>query len=83
MNHKMIEVDNKKIVEIAKEYNKNGALWHNHFLAVKCIYNTSGKFQVVLENEQSGKVYVSNFERQPTETLKLLENLFFEQNKEK
>ena len=79
----MIEVDNKKIVNIAKQYNRDGVLWHNHFLAVKCIYNTSGKFQVVLENEQSGEVYVSNFEKQPTDTLKLLEDLFFKQNKEK
>lgn len=83
MEHKMIEVNNKKIVEIAKQYNKDGVPWHNHFLAVTCIYNASGKFQVVLENEKSGEVYVSNFEKQPTEILKLLENLFFKQNKEK
>lgn len=57
--------------------------WHNHFLAVKCIYNKSGKFQVVLENEQSRKVYVSNFEKQPTDTLRVMEDLFFEQDKEK
>lgn len=74
----MIEVDNKKIVEIARKYNKEEVPWHNHFLAVKCIYNTSGKFQVIIENEQSGEVYVSNFEKQPTELLKLLEDLFFE-----
>ena len=79
----MIEVDNEKIVEIAKHLNEKKIPWHNHFLAVKCVYNKSGKFQVVLENEQSGEVYVSNFERQPTEKLKLLENLFFKQNKEK
>jgi len=82
MNNKMIEVGNKEIVEIARQFNKDGILWHNHFLAVKCIYNTSGKFQVILENERSGKVYVSNFDNQPTETLKLLEDLFFEQDKE-
>lgn len=78
----MIEVSNKEIIEIARQFNKDGALWHNHFLAVKCIYNTSGKFQVILENEQSGEVYFFNFEKQPTDTLKLLEDLFFEQNKE-
>ena len=78
----MTEVNNKEIVEIAKQYNKDGVLWHNHFLAVKCIYNTSGKFQVILENEQTREVYFSNFEKQPTDTLKLLEDLFFEQDKE-
>jgi len=83
MKYKMIEVSNKKIVEIVRQYNRDGVLWHNHFLAVTCIYNTSGKFQVVIENEKSGEVYVSNFEKQPTEILKLLEDLFFEQNKEK
>ncbi|MBU3965594.1 hypothetical protein KKG29_04635 [Patescibacteria group bacterium] len=82
MNHKMIETTNKKIVEIARRFNKEGVLWHNHFLAVKCIYNTSEKFQVILENEQSGEVYFSNFDKQPTDTLKLLEDLFFEQEKE-
>jgi len=81
MDHKMSEVSNKEIVEIARRYNKDGVLWHNHFLAVKCMYNTSGKFQVILENERSGEVYFSNFEKQPTETLKLLEDLFFEQDK--
>lgn len=82
MNRKMIETTNKKIIEIAKRFNKEGVLWHNHFLAVKCIYNTSGKFQVIIENEQSGAVYFSNFDKQPTDTLKLLEDLFFEQEKE-
>ena len=79
----MIEVDNKKIVEIARQYNRDGVLWHNHFLAAKCIYNTSKKFQIVLENEESGEIYVSNFQKQPTAILKLLEDLFFEQDKEK
>lgn len=79
----MIEVDNEKIVEIARQYNKDGVPWHNHFLALKCIYNTSKKFQVILENEQSGEVYFSNFEKQPTEKLRLLEDLFFEQDKKK
>ncbi len=83
MNNKMIEINNEKLVEIAKQFNQNGVPRHNHFLAVKCIYNKSGKFQVVLENEQSGEVYISNFEKQPTGILKLLEDLFFEQNKEK
>lgn len=82
MNYEMTEVSNKKIVEIARRFNKNGVLWHNHFLAVKCIYNTSGKFQVIFENEKSGEVYYSNFDKQPTDTLKLLEDLFFEQEKE-
>lgn len=83
MNYRMIEIGNEKVVEIARRYNMDGIPWHNHFLAVKCIYNTSGKFQVVLENEQSGEVYVSNFEKQPTDTLKLLEDLFFEQDKKR
>ena len=82
MEYKMLEVSNNEIVEIAKDYNKNGIPWHNHFLAVKCIYNKSGKFQVVIENEQTGEVFVSSFEKQPSGTLKLLEDLFFEQNKE-
>lgn len=82
MNHKMTEVSNKEIIEIARQFNKDGVVWHNHFLAVKCIYNISGKFQVILENEKSGEVYSSNFDHQPTDTLKLLEDLFFEQEKE-
>ncbi len=81
MEYKMIEVNNEKIVEIARQYSREGVPWHNHFLAVTCIYNTSGKFQVVLENEQSGEVHVSNFEEQPTKKLKLLEDLFFEQSR--
>jgi hypothetical protein len=78
----MIELTHKEIVEIARRFNKDGISWHNHFLAVKCIYNASGTFQVILENEQSGEVYFSNFDKQPTDTLKLLEDLFFEQEKE-
>lgn len=77
----MIEVNNEKIVEIAKQFNKNKIPWHNHFLLRKCVYNKSGKFQVIIENEQSGEVYFSNFNEQHTEKLKLLENLFFEQNR--
>jgi lysophospholipid acyltransferase (LPLAT)-like uncharacterized protein len=81
MRNKITEVDNEKIVDIAKQYNREGTLWHNHFLAVKCIYNTSKKFQVVIENERSGEIYVSNFVKQPTKILRLLEDLFFNQKK--
>ena len=77
----MIKIDNEKIVEIALGFNKNKIPWHNHFILRKCIYNKSGKFQIVLENEQSEEVYFSEFEEQPAEKLKLLEELFFEQNR--
>ncbi len=82
MGQEMTEIGNQEIVELAKRYNREGVTWHNHFLARKCIYNTGGKFQVVVENENTGEVHVSNFDKQPTETLKLLEDLFFEQDKE-
>ncbi len=78
----MIELGNVEIVDLAKRFNEACVPWHNHFLAVKCIYNKSQTFQVIIEDEQSGKVYFSNFKKQPTETLKLLEELFFWQKKE-
>ena len=82
---KMIEVDNEEIVGIAKQYSKDKILWHNHFLTKGCIYNTSynknRKFQIVIENEQSGEIHISNFEEQPTKKLRLLEDLFFKQTR--
>ena len=48
-------MDAKKIVQIAEEYNRKGVLWHHHFLAMKCIFNTSDNFQIIIENEEVSK----------------------------
>lgn len=72
-----IEKNIKEIVKIAKEYSKNGAPWHHHFLTLNCMFNNSNKFQIILENEQSKESFVAYFDYKPMEELELLENLFF------
>ena len=79
----MKEVSNRKIVALAKKYTREKTPWHNHFLAVDGVFNKSGKFQVVVESEGTGEVFVSHFKKQPTPTLKLLEELFFQQKKDR
>ena len=71
----------EEIVKLAKSYCIEEIPWHHHFLTSKCIFNTINKFQIILENEQSGESFVSVFSYKPMKELELLENLFFNREK--
>ena len=72
---KKITID--ELLKFAREFKEKGISWHHHFLTPKCYLNKSGKFQIVLENEDTNEVFYSEFEKKPMDKLEQLENLFF------
>ncbi len=77
----MKEMEIDELVLLAKSYCENGTPWHHHFLTLKCMFNKSKTFQIILENEETGESFVSQFDYRPMKELELLENLFFERKK--
>ncbi|MEK6885668.1 MAG: hypothetical protein AABX17_01740 [Nanoarchaeota archaeon] len=65
------------LLKFARDFKENGTNWHHHFLTPKCYLNKSGKFQIILENEDTGEVYYSEFQSRPMDKLEQLEKLFF------
>jgi len=77
----MKETTLEEIVKTAELYCKKNIPWHHHFLTRKCQFNKGEKFQIILENEETGKSFVSLFDYKPMQELELLENLFFGRKK--
>lgn len=67
----------EEIIDLAKSYSEKRIPWHHHFLTLKCRFNKSNKFQIILENEKTGKSFFAEFDYKPMKELELLENLFF------
>ena len=74
----MEEINIDELISKAKELKDKGISWHHHLLTPNCCFNTSGKFRIILEDEESKKAYYSDFESKPMNQLKELENLFFD-----
>ena len=77
----MKETNLEEIVKTAEKYCKEGIPWHHHFLTLKCQFNKSKKFQIILENEETGESFLTLFDYKPMKELELLENLFFGRKK--
>ena len=73
----MIRKSILELIDLAEKYNEEGIAWHHHFFTPKCFFNKSRKFSIVLENEATGEVFMSEFEEKPVNELKRLESLFF------
>ena len=76
----------KKIITRAKKLNQQGKFWHHHMLFPDCIFNDSGKWLIVLEDQETGQVLRAVSDKEPTADLKEIEVLYYQQtqnNKEK
>jgi len=73
----MIKTNIDEIVKLATQYTREGIPWHHHFLTLNCRFNTSGKYQIILENEKTKEVFYAEFDYKPMNELERLENLFF------
>jgi len=77
----MRNIDISTLLETAESFSKDGVNWHHHFMTPKCAMNTSGKFRIILENEDDGNSVYSDFKERPMADLENLENLFFKRRK--
>jgi len=77
----MKEKNLKEIVKLARVYSKNKMPWHHHFLTLRCAFNKTKKYQIILENEKTEERFVAKFNHKPMKELELLENIFFKRKK--
>lgn len=74
----MEEIDINVLIDMAKELKNKSMSWHHHLLTPNCCFNSSGKYRIILENEDTKKIYYCDFEDKPMNQLKKLEDLFFD-----
>lgn len=75
-----ISLNAKKIAERAKELTAKEISWHHHALFPDCVFNKSkGKWVVMLEDPETGKVLESITAEKPDADLQLIEPLFYHQ----
>ncbi|VVB98762.1 Uncharacterised protein [uncultured archaeon] len=68
----------RRMLELAKRYNKDGMLWHHHMLFPNCILNGhKGKWCILFEDEPKGGKIESVSKTEPTESLRRIELLFY------
>ncbi len=77
MEKKSKKVSFKKWLKIAEELTKKNIKWHEHYLFPNCIFNKKKKYIAILENEETGEIFVSESKKHKPEDLKKLEKLVF------
>ena len=80
---KPIEDENIKIIlEKAKRFNEQGIHWHHHMLFPDCIFNKhKGKFCIVFEDKEEGRIIEAVSDEEPKENLNKIEVLYYQQKK--
>ena len=66
-----------KWLKIAEELTKKDVKWHEHYLFPNCIFNKTKKYVAILENEETGDIYVSESKKHKPKDLEKLEKLVF------
>ncbi len=64
-------------MKIAEELTEKNIKWHEHYLFPKCIFNKKDKYVAILENEETGEIFISEFKEHNPEDFKKLEKLVF------
>ena len=77
MRKKSKKVSFKKWLKIAEELTKKNIKWHEHYLFPNCIFNKKKKYIAILENEETGEIFVSESRKHKPKDLKKLEKLVF------
>lgn len=70
----------KIIIEKAKRFNEQGIHWHHHTLFPECIFNKhKGKWCLVFEDKEEGKVIEATYDDEPKQDLSKIEVLYYAQ----
>jgi len=64
-------------LKIAKDLTKKGIKWHEHYLFPNCIFNKTKKYVAILENEETGDIFISEAKKHRPKDLERLEKLVF------
>jgi hypothetical protein len=65
----------------AEEFNKKNIPWHHHMLFPQCAFNKHGKWCIIFEDKENGKIIESVTDEEPMENLSIIEKLYYEQKK--
>jgi len=71
----------KKLIKRAKKLNQQGKFWHHHMLFPDCIFNDSGKWLILFEDQDKDEVLKSATDNEPKSDLKHIETLFYNQKR--
>ena len=81
-NPKIIDENVKKMIEKAKKLNEKNIHWHHHMLFPNCIFNKhKGRWCIVFEDLEENKIIESVSDEEPTENLRAIEILYYQQKK--
>jgi len=64
-------------LKIAEKLTKGNIKWHEHYLFPNCIFNKTKKYVAILENEETGEIFVSESVKHKPKDLEKLEKLVF------
>ena len=66
-----------KWLKIAETLTKKDIKWHEHYLFPNCIFNKTKKYVAILENEETGDIFISESKKHRPKDLERLEKLVF------
>lgn len=69
------------ILNKAQQLNQEGKFWHHHMLFPDCIFNDSGSWLIIFEDQATGEIIKSVSKTEPKSDLKHIETLFYQQKK--
>jgi len=79
----MKKINIEELVRKAEEINSKGIKWYHHYLPPECLLSEKrkGKHVIILENQETGKIWYSENDKKMMKELERLENLFFKRVK--
>ncbi len=80
MKNKPVKVDVGEILRLAGHYTLAGTSWHHHLLTPNCQFNNSNVFSLILENETTGEIFVSESAEKPLKELISIDKIFHTKN---
>lgn len=78
MKEKHLLVSHNVLLTNVQTFTQQGENWHHHFLTPDCALGGNGKYQIVLENDDTKESFVCEFDEKPMKELKEIEELFFQ-----
>ena len=71
----------KELFKRAKKLNQQGKFWHHHMLFPDCVFNDTGKWLILFEDQEKGEVLKNISDNEPKSDLKHIETMFYNQKR--
>jgi hypothetical protein len=74
-----VSTDVQTIVDRAITLTEKGKFWHHHMLLPSCIFNESGKFVIMFEDQEKEIILKALSDSEPKDSLSMIESLYYKQ----